>query len=186
MHPFVQIQCSKTVITLSANRNLFVYEEGSKSPGSVRATIPYRQIQEMFDSICAHFPKCQALSGRRKKAIKARFENGMTVDDFKKLFEKAEASSFLRGKNDRARFPEDYGRYIEVFGGAGWVLFGREPKAGQLEVYNDFNGDLVNLIKTSFGCDTRTFGNCTRTIALRASSETIRCLGMAITGSTKN
>lgn len=76
-------------------------EEVCKSPGSVRATIPYRQIQEMFNSICVHFPKCQALSDRRKKAIKARFENGMTVDDFKKLFEKAEASSFLRGKNDR-------------------------------------------------------------------------------------
>ena len=76
-------------------------EEVCKSPGSVRATIPYRQIQEMFNSICTHFPKCQALSDRRKKAIKARFENGMTVDDFKKLFEKAEASSFLRGKNDR-------------------------------------------------------------------------------------
>ena len=75
-------------------------EEVCKSPGNVRATIPYRQIQEMFNSICAHFPKCQALSDRRKKAIKARFENGMTVDDFKKLFEKAEASSFLRGKND--------------------------------------------------------------------------------------
>lgn len=76
-------------------------EEVCKSPGSVRATIPYRQIQEMFNSICTHFPKCQALSDRRKKAIKARFENGMTVDDFKKLFEKAEASSFLKGKNDR-------------------------------------------------------------------------------------
>ena len=23
-----------------------------------------------------------------------------------------------------ARFPEEYGRYVEVFGGAGWVLFG--------------------------------------------------------------
>ena len=76
-------------------------EEVCKSPGSVRATIPYRQIQEMFNSICTHFPQCQALSDRRKKAIKARFENGMTIDDFKKLFEKAEASSFLRGKNDR-------------------------------------------------------------------------------------
>lgn len=46
-----------------------------------------------------------------------------------------------------ARFPEDYGRYIEVFGGAGWVLFGREPQTGQLEVFNDTNGDLVNLFR---------------------------------------
>ena len=86
-------------------------EEVCKSPGSVRATIPYRQIQEMFNSICTHFPQCQALSDRRKKAIKARFENGMTVDDFKKLFEKAEASSFLRGKNEILQ------RVIANFGG---------------------------------------------------------------------
>ena len=26
------------------------------------------------------------------------------------------------------QFPEDYDRYIEVFGGAGWVLFGKEKK----------------------------------------------------------
>ncbi len=40
-------------------------------------------------------------------------------------------------------FPEEYSRYIEVFGGAGWVLFGDERK-GVLEVYNDINSDLVN------------------------------------------
>lgn len=46
------------------------------------------------------------------------------------------------------RFPTDeVGRYIEVFGGAGWVLFAKEKKSGQLEVYNDINGDLVNLFR---------------------------------------
>ena len=25
------------------------------------------------------------------------------------------------------RFPLSYGRYIEVFGGGGWVLFGKPP-----------------------------------------------------------
>lgn len=43
-------------------------------------------------------------------------------------------------------FPEEYSRYIEVFGGAGWVLFGDERK-GVLEVYNDINSDLVNLYR---------------------------------------
>lgn len=42
------------------------------------------------------------------------------------------------------RFPKDYGRYIEVFGGGGWVLFGKQPEK-DLEVYNDFNGNLANL-----------------------------------------
>lgn len=74
----------------------------SKQSGQARSyCIPFSQIQEMYNTTCIHLPKCQALSDRRKKAIKARFENGMTIDDFKKVFEKAEASSFLRGKNDR-------------------------------------------------------------------------------------
>jgi DNA adenine methylase len=104
------------------------------------------------------------------------------------------------------RFPEKFDRYIEVFGGAGWVLFYKDKHA-DLEVYNDYNSDLVNLyrcikyhcqelqkelsfmlnsrelfedfkaqynikgmtdiqraarffmlIKTSYGCDTRTYG----------------------------
>lgn len=40
-----------------------------------------------------------------------------------------------------------YDRYIEVFGGAGWVLFGAEDRHTELEVYNDINGNLVNLFK---------------------------------------
>ena len=46
------------------------------------------------------------------------------------------------------RFPTDeVGRYIEVFGGAAWVLFAKETKANQLEVYNDINSNLVNLFR---------------------------------------
>ena len=46
------------------------------------------------------------------------------------------------------RFPTDeVGRYIEVFGGAGWVLFAKEKLPGQLEVYNDIDGNLVNLFR---------------------------------------
>ena len=41
--------------------------------------------------------------------------------------------------------PPDTKRYIEVFGGAAWVLFGKERTPGQMEVYNDINGNLVNL-----------------------------------------
>ena len=44
------------------------------------------------------------------------------------------------------RFPLIYERYIEVFGGAGWVLFGKHP-GNDMEVFNDFNGLLVNLYR---------------------------------------
>ena len=43
------------------------------------------------------------------------------------------------------RFPVSYGRYIEVFGGGGWVLFGKRPEG--MEVYNDYNSDLTNLFR---------------------------------------
>lgn len=39
-----------------------------------------------------------------------------------------------------AQFPEaGVGRYIEVFGGAGWVLFGKEKVPDQMEVFNDLD-----------------------------------------------
>ncbi len=45
------------------------------------------------------------------------------------------------------RFPEEgYNRYIEVFGGAGWVLFGKK-KGKELEVFNDADGNLINLYR---------------------------------------
>lgn len=44
------------------------------------------------------------------------------------------------------QFPEKFGRYIEVFGGAGWVLFSKDKHA-EMEVFNDKNGDLINLFR---------------------------------------
>ncbi len=58
--------------------------------------------------------------------------------------------SWVGGKNYLkkeivSRFPEEYDKYIEVFGGAAWVLFYKEKRG--YEVYNDLNSDLVNLFK---------------------------------------
>ena len=36
-------------------------------------------------------------------------------------------------------------RYVEVFGGGGWVLF--HKPVGKFEVYNDFNSNLANLYR---------------------------------------
>ncbi len=59
--------------------------------------------------------------------------------------------SWIGGKNYlkkaiAERIPANLDRYIEVFGGAGWVLFYRDSWAG-IEVYNDYNGELVNLFR---------------------------------------
>lgn len=53
------------------------------------------------------------------------------------------------------KFPDlkEIERYIEVFGGAGWVLFGKEP-GRHLEIFNDIDGNLVNLYRCiKYHCD---------------------------------
>lgn len=45
-----------------------------------------------------------------------------------------------------ARFPLKYEKYIEVFGGAGWILFYKNPGSEQ-EIFNDYNSNLVNLYR---------------------------------------
>lgn len=54
----------------------------------------------------------------------------------------------LLRKDILEQFPPEgsFERYIEVFGGAGWLLFSKEQHAN-MEVYNDVNGELVNLFR---------------------------------------
>lgn len=44
------------------------------------------------------------------------------------------------------QFPKEYEEYVEVFGGAGWILF-NEERPGKVEIYNDYNSELVNLFR---------------------------------------
>lgn len=63
-------------------------------------SITCKQVIDLFHSICTSYPSVKTLSEERKKAIKARM-NTYSLDDFRIAFEKAEASSFLKGSNDR-------------------------------------------------------------------------------------
>lgn len=62
--------------------------------------VTYQQIVDLFHSICKSYSKIRSLSDARKKAIKARLKT-YTLQDFQTVFENAENSSFLKGKNDR-------------------------------------------------------------------------------------
>jgi predicted phage replisome organizer len=66
----------------------------------IKEKIDYQKIVNMYNDICISFPKITKLSDARKKSIKARL-NTYNYDDFKQLFEKAQASDFLKGKNNR-------------------------------------------------------------------------------------
>lgn len=61
----------------------------------------FTTIRELYNSVCGSYPRLVKMSDTRKKAVNARLKSGYTLDDFKALFEKAEASSFLKGGNNR-------------------------------------------------------------------------------------
>lgn len=62
--------------------------------------ICYQDIINLYNSICISFSKVKTLSDARKKTIKARL-NTYSMEELKTVFEKAEASDFLKGKNNR-------------------------------------------------------------------------------------
>ena len=89
---------------------------GSKETllGGSKETLPNKEITDnksfinkeveevinLYHSICVSLPSIRAVSAQRKKAIQARLQT-YSMEDFKAMFQKAEASSFLKGKNDR-------------------------------------------------------------------------------------
>jgi predicted phage replisome organizer len=75
-------------------------KEEDKEKELERDIIDYSSIVELFHSICKSFPKVRSLSDARKKAIRARLKT-YSMDDFRTVFQNAENSSFLKGKNDR-------------------------------------------------------------------------------------
>lgn len=60
----------------------------------------FQGIIDMYNEICVSYPRVTKLSEARKKAIKARLKT-YTEDDFRVLFQLAEDSDFLKGKNNR-------------------------------------------------------------------------------------
>ncbi len=101
----IHITEDKTVIITEAQR----MTGANHAERAVR--VPYQQIADLFNELCPAYPKIKKLSDARKREIKARFEQGYTVEDFRTAFNNAQNNSFLRGeqngdkhKNWRASF----------------------------------------------------------------------------------
>ena len=73
--------------------------------------------------------------------------NGMIVIKHKIVIKLAEVACMhsVSYTHLYTMFPANFDRYIEVFGGGGWVLFGKPPDDRCMEVYNDYNSNLANL-----------------------------------------
>ena len=65
-----------------------------------RERIDYQKIIDLYNTLCPSLPAVRSLSEARKNAIGARLKT-YTVEDFRTVFENAQASSFLKGGNNR-------------------------------------------------------------------------------------
>jgi len=72
-------------------------------PAAVKSIpIPFEQIKQMYNEICVSLPKIQVIDGERRKAVAARYKTyGGDLEIFRILFEKSEASDFMKGANNR-------------------------------------------------------------------------------------
>ena len=57
-------------------------------------------VARLYNDLCPSLPSVRTLSDKRKRDTEDRLKE-YTLDDFRKVFEKAEKSSFLRGDNER-------------------------------------------------------------------------------------
>lgn len=79
------------------------------STAEKRLTIDYQQILALYNEKCPSLTRAEKLTEKRRKGINARMRN-YTLDDFIKVFELAEQSSFLRGEksnNEHANWKAD-------------------------------------------------------------------------------
>ncbi len=63
--------------------------------------IPFQEIVDSYNSICTDLPKVQKLTDKRKRTIKARWKDYDNLDTYKQVFQKAEESDFLSGRNGK-------------------------------------------------------------------------------------
>ena len=92
--------CTDNSDTACSDTNYSETKENNIKDNNIKDNIiRYQQIADLYNSICISFPKLTKLSDNSKKSIRARLNQGYTMDDFKKLFELAEGSRFLKGGN---------------------------------------------------------------------------------------
>ena len=58
------------------------------------------KVKQIYNDTCVSFPKIVILSEARKKIINNRLKN-YSIEELEAVFKKAEASSFLKGNNNR-------------------------------------------------------------------------------------
>ena len=92
--------CHGTEEDIEKEIDIETEREGKRESADSHHAPAVQDVVDMYNRICKSFPSVKAISEARKKAVKARLKV-YSLDDFRQLFELAEASPFLKGSNNR-------------------------------------------------------------------------------------
>ena len=112
----------------------------------------YSIIVGVYNSVCRSLPHVKYISEKRKKTIKARLNSGYSLESFRTLFTKAEASAFLKGANKR-NWVADFDWLIKDANMAK-VLDGKYdggPDAAPRSDRSDISGEQLDIKGFSWG-----------------------------------
>lgn len=98
--PMIEAIEEPMATTWQPNGNQMATQDSIGKDSIGKGSIDYNGIVDAYNSFCPSLPTVKSLSDARKKAIKARLKT-YTNEEIEEAFKKAEASDFLKGKNDR-------------------------------------------------------------------------------------
>lgn len=104
--------------------------------------VDFNSIVDAYHQHCPSFSRVRNLSDARKKAIKARLKT-YSEEDLIEAFDKAEASTFLKGGNDR-NWTADFD-WILKDANLAKILDGKYDNTFQKETKKEVNGDAWSI-----------------------------------------
>lgn len=97
---YASYEKTKTMPERCENDTRTIREHTNNNDNNDNNENKYIYIRDIYNETCVSFPRLTVLSVKRKQAIKARL-NTYSVEQIREVFSKAEASDFLKGKNNR-------------------------------------------------------------------------------------
>lgn len=92
---------SRDVTPVEEEREEEREEDSINNLSASQIDCPFAEIKKLYHEICVSFPKIRAIEGNRRTAVSARWRMHKDLGTFEELFRIAEASSFMKGQNDR-------------------------------------------------------------------------------------
>lgn len=89
-----------TEITSEITSETSVIKENVKEKVKEKETVDYQGIVDLYNETCVSLPSVRSLTDKRKRALKS-ISKSYSIEDLKKVFQKAEKSSFLNGSTDK-------------------------------------------------------------------------------------